>query len=84
VEGLARDQGPGPLQQAFLDEQAAQCAYCVSGILISATQLLQGNCRPTADEVRSALDGHLCRCGAHQRMVRAVLRAAEAMQRERA
>lgn len=84
VEGLARDQGLGPLQQAFLDEQAAQCAYCVSGILISATQLLQGNCRPTADEVRSALDGHLCRCGAHQRMVRAVLRAAEAMQRERA
>lgn len=82
VEGLARGGAPGLLQQAFIDEQAAQCAYCLSGILISATELLHRNSRPTADEVRAALDRHLCRCGSHQRIVRAVLRAADAMQRE--
>jgi nicotinate dehydrogenase subunit A len=65
-----------PLQEAFLAEQAAQCGYCTSGILISAAALLERNPRPTESEVRAALDRNLCRCGSHNRMVRAVLRAA--------
>jgi nicotinate dehydrogenase subunit A len=80
VEGLATDQ-PGDLsslQQAFLDEQAAQCGYCISGMLITATALLAQNEAPSADEVRSALDRNLCRCGTHNRIVRAVLRAVRA------
>jgi nicotinate dehydrogenase subunit A len=74
VEGLG---GSHPVQRAFVDEQAAQCGYCVSGIVVRAVALLAGNPRPTDQEVRTALDGNLCRCGAHNRMVRAVLRAAE-------
>jgi nicotinate dehydrogenase subunit A len=66
------------LRQAFIDEQAAQCGYCSSGMLIGAAALLRGNPTPTDAEVRQALDGHLCRCGAHNRIVRAVLRAAHA------
>jgi nicotinate dehydrogenase subunit A len=81
VEGLAQGRAPGVLQQAFLDEQAAQCGYCLSGILISAAELLQRRPSPSEQEVREALDGHLCRCGSHQRIVRAVLRAAAAMRR---
>lgn len=77
VEGLARDGVPNPLQQAFIDEQAGQCGYCLSGILASATALLARAPRPTEAQVREALDGHLCRCGAHNRIVRAVLRAAD-------
>jgi len=65
-----------PLQHAFLAEQAAQCGYCTSGILISAAALLARNPRPTESDVRAALDRNLCRCGSHNRMVRAVLRAA--------
>lgn len=76
VEGLAGADAPHPLQRAFLAEQAGQCGYCLSGILISAAALLQENPRPTEAEVRAALDRNLCRCGAHNRMVRAVLRAA--------
>ena len=76
VEGLAQGNALHPLQQAFIDEQAAQCGYCLSGILISAAALLQHQPRPTDAEVRLALDGHLCRCGSHNRIVRAVLRAA--------
>jgi nicotinate dehydrogenase subunit A len=64
------------LQQAFIDEQAAQCGYCVSGILISAAALLVKCPQPSEEQVRQALDPHLCRCGAHNRMVRAVLKAA--------
>jgi len=79
VEGLSKDGGLHPLQTAFLEEQAAQCGYCTSGILISAAALLKKNPRPTETEVRSALDGNLCRCGSHNRMVRAVLRAATAV-----
>lgn len=71
VEGL-----DARLRQAFVDEQAAQCGYCSSGILVSAAALLQRTPAPTDAEVRAALDGHLCRCGAHNRIVRAVLRAA--------
>ncbi|HET8745280.1 MAG TPA: (2Fe-2S)-binding protein [Ramlibacter sp.] len=79
VEGLSDDQGrPGALQQAFLDEQAGQCGYCLSGILASATALLARVPQPSEAQVRAALDPHLCRCGAHNRIVRAVLRAAQA------
>ena len=76
VEGLSTDGWLHPLQNAFLAEQAAQCGYCTSGILISAAALLASNPRPTESEVRAALDRNLCRCGSHNRMVRAVLRAA--------
>jgi nicotinate dehydrogenase subunit A len=77
VEGLGTPERPHPLQKAFLAEQAAQCGYCISGILISAAALLRQNPKPTEAQVRSALDRNLCRCGAHNRIVRAVLRAAE-------
>jgi nicotinate dehydrogenase subunit A len=77
VEGLGTPERPHPLQKSFLAEQAAQCGYCISGILISAAALLRKNPKPTEMEVRAALDGNLCRCGAHNRIVRAVLRAAE-------
>ena len=73
VEGL-----PEALRQAFVDEQAAQCGYCSSGMLIGAAALLRTNPRPSDAQVRQVLDGHLCRCGAHNRIVRAVLRAAAA------
>lgn len=68
---------PAGLRQAFVDEQAAQCGYCSSGMLIGAAALLRRNPRPSEAEVRAALDEHLCRCGAHNRIVRAVLRAAQ-------
>lgn len=80
VEGLAAAGQMHPLQQAFIDEQAAQCGYCLSGILISAAALLSANPHPTESEVRQALDKNLCRCGSHNRIVRAVLRAAAAME----
>jgi nicotinate dehydrogenase subunit A len=76
VEGLARNGELHPLQRAFLDEQAAQCGYCTSGILIAAAALLQSNPAPTEADVRAALDRNLCRCGSHNRVVRAVMRAA--------
>jgi nicotinate dehydrogenase subunit A len=78
VEGLGTPAAPHPLQQAFLDLQAAQCGYCTSGMLVSAAALLARNAQPTATDVRGALDRNLCRCGAHNRIVRAVLRAARA------
>lgn len=77
AEGLGSPERPHALQSAFLAEQAMQCGYCVSGILISAAALLARNGDPNEAEVRAALDGNLCRCGAHNRMVRAVLRAAQ-------
>ena len=76
VEGLGGGTGLHPLQQAFIDEQAGQCGYCLSGILVSAAALLAQQPQPTEAEVRQALDKHLCRCGAHNRIVRGVLRAA--------
>jgi len=79
IEGLGSEREPHPLQQAFIVEQALQCGYCVSGILISAAALLMRNPNPADAEVRAALDRNLCRCGSHNRMVRAVLRAAQAM-----
>jgi len=79
LEGLGSAEQPHPLQRAFISEQAMQCGYCVSGILISAAALLKRNPSPTESEVRAALDRNLCRCGSHNRMVRAVLRAAAEM-----
>jgi nicotinate dehydrogenase subunit A len=76
VEGLGSPGAPHPLQQAFLEEQAAQCGYCTSGMLISAAALLRRNPHPDEAEVRAALERNLCRCGSHNRIVRAVLRAA--------
>lgn len=75
LAGLAVGGKPSRLQQAFIDEQAAQCGYCTAGMIIQAQALLERNPKPTDSEVRSALDGNLCRCGAHNRIVRAVLRA---------
>jgi nicotinate dehydrogenase subunit A len=77
LEGLGTAEKPHPLQRAFIAEQAMQCGYCVSGIIVSAAALLRRNPNPTEAEVREALDRNLCRCGAHNRMVRAVLRAAK-------
>ena len=79
VEGLGTAERPHPLQRAFISEQAMQCGYCASGILITAAALLRRNPSPTEAEVREALDRNLCRCGSHNRMVRAVLRAASEM-----
>src|SRR6478736_9702064 len=79
VEGLGSPERPHPLQRAFIAEQALQCGYCVSGILISAAALLKRNPDPSNSEIRAALDRNLCRCGSHNRMVRAVLRAAAEM-----
>jgi nicotinate dehydrogenase subunit A len=77
IEGLGTPARPHALQRAFLLEQAMQCGYCVSGILMSAAALLARQPDPSEIEVRAALDRNLCRCGAHNRMVRAVLRAAK-------
>lgn len=79
VEGLGAVEHPHPLQRAFISEQAMQCGYCVSGILISAAALLMRNPSPTEADIRTALDRNLCRCGSHNRMVRAVLQAASEM-----
>jgi nicotinate dehydrogenase subunit A len=79
VEGLGTPEKPHPLQAAFLAEQAGQCGYCLSGILVSAAALLARNPDPDEDAIRSALDPHLCRCGSHNRIIRAVRRAAREM-----
>lgn len=76
IEGLGDLDRPHPLQQAFLDEQAGQCGYCLSGIIISAKALLDRNPSPTRAEIAEALDKNLCRCGAHPRILRAVEKAA--------
>ena len=76
VEGLGDAAHPHPLQSALIAEQAGQCGYCLPGILMSAAALLERNPMPSESEVRVALDQNLCRCGSHNRIVRAVLRAA--------
>lgn len=78
IEGISSDGRLHALQQAFVQEQAAQCGYCASGIIMSAKALLDANPRPTDTEIRAALAGNLCRCGTHQRMLRAIRRAADA------
>jgi nicotinate dehydrogenase subunit A len=77
LEGLRDGDKPGRLQRAFIDEQAAQCGYCSSGMILQAHALLARNSNPSDSEVRTALDGNLCRCGSQNRIVRAVLRAAK-------
>jgi nicotinate dehydrogenase subunit A len=79
LEGLGTPEQPHPLQAAFIDERAAQCGYCVAGIVTAAAALLARNANPSRDEITQALDKHLCRCGAHNRMIRAVQRAAATM-----
>ena len=79
VEGLGTPERPHPLQQAFLEEQAGQCGYCLSGILISAKALLDRNPSPTRAEIARALDDNICRCGTHNRIMRAVEKAAAQM-----
>jgi len=79
IEGLGTIDAPHPLQQAFIDEQAAQCGYCVTGIVMSAKALLDVNPKPTRGEITAALRDNLCRCGTHARIIRAVERAAVAM-----
>jgi nicotinate dehydrogenase subunit A len=79
VEGLGSAERPHPLQQAFLDEQAGQCGYCLSGILVSAKALIDSNPTPTRAQIAEALDGNICRCGSHNRILRAVEKAAAVM-----
>lgn len=79
LEGLSEGGLLHPLQQAFLEEQAAQCRYCTAGILMSAKGLLDRNPNPTRADIAAALSRNLCRCGAHQRIIRAIERASRAM-----
>ena len=81
VEGLGSVENPNPLQLAFIEEQAAQCGYCIAGVLMQAQALLEKNPAASEAEIRSALSPNLCRCGTHARIVRAVRRAGIAMQR---
>jgi nicotinate dehydrogenase subunit A len=82
IEGLGTPANPHPLQQAFIDLQAGQCGYCLSGILISAKSLLDRNPTPTRAQIAAALDANICRCGAHHRILRAVAQAATRMREE--
>jgi nicotinate dehydrogenase subunit A len=79
LEGLGTLDKPHPLQRAFIDEQALQCGYCTSGVIMSAKALLDRNPRPTEAQVREGLNGNLCRCGSHNRIVRAVMRASQSL-----
>jgi len=82
IEGLGTPERPHPLQQAFLDEQAGQCGYCLPGILVTAKALLDRNPNPSRAEIARALDDNICRCGSHVRILRAVERAAARMRGE--
>jgi nicotinate dehydrogenase subunit A len=75
LEGLGSSAHPHPLQKAFIEEQAAQCGYCINGMIMQAKALLDQNPHPTEDEIKQALAANLCRCGTHLRIVRAVKRA---------
>jgi nicotinate dehydrogenase subunit A len=81
LEGLGTPEKPHPLQKAFIEEQAAQCGYCVSGMIMSAKELLDRNPKATEADVKEALSGNLCRCGTHNRIIGAVLRAGREMGR---
>src|SRR5438309_10921855 len=80
LEGLGTVEAPAPIQRAFMEEQAAQCGYCIAGMMMRAQALLQKNSRPSDEEIRNELEPHLCRCGTHMRILRAVHRAAALMQ----
>ena len=79
IEGLGTPEHPHPVQQAFIDEQAAQCAYCINGMMISIAALLEKNTQPSDEELLVALDRHLCRCGTHMRILQAARRAIKLM-----
>jgi nicotinate dehydrogenase subunit A len=79
LEGLGTLQDPGPLQRAFMDEQAAQCGYCIAGMIMRAQALLENTIDPTDQQIRDAMQPNLCRCGTHMRILRAVRRAIEAV-----
>jgi nicotinate dehydrogenase subunit A len=81
VEGLGTLEAPGPLQRAFIEEQAVQCGYCIPGVMMRAQALLEKNPAASEAEIRTALSPSLCRCGTHARIVRAVRKAGAAMQR---
>jgi nicotinate dehydrogenase subunit A len=78
IEGLGTPEKPSPVQAAFIAEQAAQCGYCTSGMIVAATALLSRTPKPTLDQVKQGLAGNLCRCGTHTRIAQAVMRAAHA------
>ena len=80
LEGLGTIEAPAPIQRAFIEEQAAQCGYCIAGMMMRAQSLLQRNAKPTDAEIRAELVLNLCRCGTHMRILRAVHRAAKLMQ----
>jgi nicotinate dehydrogenase subunit A len=79
IEGLGTIDKPHPLQQAFIDEQAAQCGYCINGMIMAAKDLLDHNPHPSEQDARESLAANLCRCGTHGRIIRAVLRAAQSL-----
>jgi nicotinate dehydrogenase subunit A len=79
VEGLGSPDAPGPMQRAFIDEQAAQCGYCIPGMMMRAQALLQKNPNASDDDIRAYLEPNLCRCGTHVRILKAVRRAADLM-----
>lgn len=79
IEGLGTANAPNPVQRAFIDEQAAQCGYCIAGMVMRTQALLERNPKPTDQEIRDALAVNLCRCGTHMRILAAVRRAAAAM-----
>ena len=80
LEGLGTIEAPAPIQRAFIEEQAAQCGYCIAGMMMRAQALLQRNSKPTDAEIRAELELNLCRCGTHMRILRAVRRASQLMQ----
>ncbi|MBV8073914.1 MAG: (2Fe-2S)-binding protein [Candidatus Eremiobacteraeota bacterium] len=75
IEGLGDERNPHPLQRAFIAEQAAQCGYCIDGMIVTAAALLQRNPHPSDPQIKEALEGNLCRCGTHLRILRAIKRA---------
>lgn len=79
VEGLGTEGKPGPLQRAFIEEQAAQCGYCTAGMMMRAQALLRKNSNPSDADIRTAMEPNLCRCGTHMRIMRAIKRAAALM-----
>lgn len=79
VEGLGTEGKPGPLQRAFIEEQAAQCGYCIAGMMMRAQALLRKNSNPSDADIRTAMEPNLCRCGTHMRIMRAIKRAAALM-----
>lgn len=79
IEGLGTEASPGPMQRAFIEEQAAQCGYCIAGMMMRAQALLRKNTSPSDHDIRAAMEPNLCRCGTHMRIMRAIKRAAALM-----